>query len=121
MLIVIQFTDNNFGYAYEGIGKIILEALRQDKILRHERRGKPIRDMSKEDIASLVNSLLDPMYTLFQCRKDDDFTDYLPVSIKDIYLEKEAQNFVYTTFTDGRVLVINTDCDYPDNQPVQVI
>ena len=132
MIIVIRFTDNDFWSTYEAVGKVILEALRQEEALRKEDSGMPVSDMTKDQIAYLVNGLLGPMYLMYQfwTRGDDDPVSdservgkYLAIKSGDIYLNEEGEDFliIEDTLTNGEVLVIDTDLDHPGNTPVYVI
>lgn len=132
MLIVIRFTDNDFWPTYEAVGKVLLEALRQEEALRKEDSGMPLSDMTKDQIAYLVNGLLGPMYMMYQfwTRDDDEPVSdservgkYLAIKSGDIFLDNEGEDFLNDedVFTNGEVLVVNTDLDFPGNQPVYVI
>lgn len=128
MLIVIRFTDNDFSTTYEAVGEVILQALRQEEFLRKEDRGIPVSDMSKDQLVILINGLLGPMYMMYQhWTRDNDPIDrianYLAIKSENIYLDNEGEDFLNDedVFTNGEVLVVNTDLDFPGNQPVYVI
>lgn len=132
MLIVIRFTDNDFSTTYEAVGEVILQALRQEEALRKEDSGMPLSDMTKDQIAYLVNGLLGPMYMMYQfwTRGDDEpvsdserVRKYLAIKSENIFLDNEGEDFLNDedVFTNGEVLVIDTDLDHPGNTPVYVI
>jgi hypothetical protein len=126
MIIAIQFFDNDYIRTYEALGRVLLEALRKEESLRQDERGNLVSQMSKETLASTVNQLLAPMYTLYQQSPEHELTseevaEYLAITPDRIYIDEEAWNFINTEFTNNEVLVINTDLDYTGNRPVDVI
>ena len=119
MKIAIKFGDNDFYNCFTGVLKTLLEAYKwTDKL-----------PTDKEKLCMIINEISYGCYLLFQNQfsYNDEKTgelcqrtkQYLMISPNQILVNEEVDAYLKSdAFMNSETFILDTDLDYPGNNPV---
>lgn len=115
MKLAIFFGDNDFAKTYHQIGKVLYESFKYHNELP-----------SKEVLVYSINVMAQGMAHLFQHqgnlgKVDTTYEMYLRVDESQVFIYDEVDEFLQNNISNGDVVVVDSNLDYPRNNPVYII
>lgn len=116
MRIAIKIIDTDFRLTYEGILRMIFDSWKQAKIQSFDRVNY---FSNKNDLKEIIEHLIKPASVMYQLSDFSDFFIYRPFfdEFKDkieVFINNEIDNL-----EEGiDYIVLDTDLDYQNNNPI---
>lgn len=121
MKIAIRFGDNDFFQTFEGVLNVLLEAHRRGVVLPKD----------KEKLVKIINELSNVCYFLYQTNCEElKQDDYLQIKEGQLFIDNEVDEYLdsvrcfskqtgeYYVNENYEFHILDTDLDYPHNNPV---